>query len=185
MTVGDHEEGEEICFNAALEKFHPGHPMPPIALRTALPADRDTVIELIHQLNVFEADLIGDRRRDYGAAAEYYDELMQRLSRRNGRIILAGAEGVTVGAMGFSLDQDAAYVIDDVRNHGTVTDLIVHNDWRGRGIGQKLLSEAERLTKEAGLKRLVIGALVANERAERTYRAFGFEPYVSILSKEL
>ena len=26
--------------------------------------------------------------------------------------------------MGFSLDQDAAYVIDEVRNHGTVTDLI-------------------------------------------------------------
>ena len=48
-----------------------------------------------------------------------------------------------------------------------------------------LLAEAERLTKEAGHKRLVIGALVANERAERTYRAFGFAPYVSILSKEL
>ena len=159
--------------------------MSSITLRTALLSDRDAVIELIHQLNVFEADLVGDRRRDYGAAEEYYDELMQRLSRRNGRIILAETEGIVVAAMGFSLDQDAAYVIDDVRNHGTVTDLIVHNDWRARGIGQMLLNEAERLTKEAGHKRLVIGALVANERAERTYRAFGFVPYVSILSKEL
>ena len=159
--------------------------MSSITLRTALPADRDTVVELIHQLNVFEADLVGDRRRDYGAASEYYDELMQRLSRRKGRIVLAEAEGVAVAAMGFSLDQDAAYVADEFRNHGTVTDLIVHGDWRGRGIGPMLLNEAERLTKEAGLKRLVIGALVANERAERTYRAFGFEPYVSILSKEL
>jgi GNAT superfamily N-acetyltransferase len=159
--------------------------MSSITLRTALPADRDTVVELIHQLNVFEADLVGDRRRDYGAAEEYYDELMQRLSRRNGRIILVEAEGMTIAAMGFSLDQDAAYVIDDVRNHGTVTDLIVHIDWRGRGIGQMLLNEAERLTRQAGHKRLVIGALVANERAERTYRAFGFAPYVSILSKEL
>ncbi|EIM27348.1 GNAT family N-acetyltransferase [Microvirga lotononidis] len=159
--------------------------MAPITLRTALPADRDAVIELIHQLNVFEADLVGDRRRDYGAAAEYYDELIQRLSRRNGRIVLAVADGVTVGAMGFSLDQDAAYVADGFRNHGTVTDLIVHGDWRGRGIGQMFLKEAERLTREAGLKRLFIGVLAANERAERTYRAFGFEPYVSILSKEL
>jgi ribosomal protein S18 acetylase RimI-like enzyme len=92
---------------------------------------------------------------------------------------------MAVGAMGFSLDQDAAYVADDLRNHGTVTDLIVHNDWRGQGIGQMLLKEAERLTKEAGLKRLFIGVLVANERADRTYRAFGFEPYVSILSKDV
>jgi GNAT superfamily N-acetyltransferase len=159
--------------------------MSSIALRTALPRDRDAVIELIHRLNVFEADLVGDRRRDYGGAIGYYDELMQRLSRRKGRIVLAEDKGHIVGAMGFSLDQDAAYVTGDVRNHGTVTDLIVHEGWRGRGIGQLLLQEAERLTKAAGLKRLVIGVLVANERAERTYRNFGFEPYVAIMKKEL
>lgn len=156
-----------------------------ITLRTAQPHDRTTVVELIHRLNVFEADLTGDRRRDYGAANAYYDDLMTRLSRRGGRIILAEAGRVVVAAMGFSLDQDAAYVTDDVRQHGTVTDLIVDEEYRGQGIGQKLLMEAERLTREAGLKRLVIGALVANERAERTYRTFGFEPYVTILKKEL
>ena len=159
--------------------------MPSIALRTALPHDRDTVVELIHQLNVFEADLVGDRRRDYGGANAYYDELILRLTRRNGRIVLAEANGIVVGAMGFSLDQDAAYVAHEVRSHGTVTDLIVHEEWRGRGVGQLLLNEAERLTKEAGLKRLMIGALVANERAIRTYDRFGFEPYVAFLKKEL
>ncbi len=159
--------------------------MPPITLRTALPADRGTVVELIHQLNLFEAGLVNDRRRDYEAAEGYYNDLMQRLSRRNGRIVVAVEGGIVVGAMSFSPDQDAAYITDDVRNHGTVTDLIVHEEWRGRGIGQMLLKEAERLTREAGLKRLMIGVLVANERAERTYRDFGFEPYVSILSKEL
>src|SRR5690349_11503659 len=115
-----------------------------MTLRTALPADRDAVTERIHQLDGVEADPVGAPRRDYGAAAAYYDELMQRLSRRNGRVVLAVAEGVIVGAMGFSIDQDAAYVVDGVRNHGTVTDLIVHGDWRGRGIGQMLLKEAER-----------------------------------------
>ena len=159
--------------------------MSAITLRTAQPRDRNTVVELIHRLNVFEADLTGDRRRDYGAANAYYDDLMTRLSRRGGRIVLAEIGSVVVAAMGFSLDQDAAYVTDDVRQHGTVTDLIVDEEYRGRGIGQKLLMEAERLTREAGLKRLVIGALVANERAERTYRQFGFEPYVTILKKEL
>ncbi|MXQ12747.1 GNAT family N-acetyltransferase [Microvirga makkahensis] len=159
--------------------------MPPITLRTALPQDRDTVVELIHQLNLFEANLVGDRRRDYGGARAYYDELMMRLTRRNGRIVLAEESGVAVGAMGFSLDQDAAYVVDGVRSHGTVTDLIVHTEWRGRGIGRMLLDEAERLTREAGLKRLMIGALVANERAVRTYTRFGFDPYVSFLKKEL
>ncbi|MCB8822384.1 GNAT family N-acetyltransferase [Microvirga rosea] len=156
-----------------------------VTLRTARPADRSIVIELIHRLNLFEADLTGDRRRDYKGAGAYYDELLQRLSGRQGRVILAEDNGIVVAAMGFSIDQDAAYVTEDVRRHGTVTDLIVHEDWRGRGIGQMLLREAERLTRQAGLKRLMIGALVANERAERTYRQFGFEPYVSYMVKAL
>lgn len=156
-----------------------------VILRTAGPADRTVVIELIHRLNVFEADLTGDRRRDYGGASAYYDELLQRLSGRQGRIVLAQEGGIVIAAMGFSIDQDAAYVSEDVRRHGTVTDLIVQEEWRGRGIGQMLLREAERLTREAGLKRLMIGALVANERAEHTYRQFGFEPYVSYMLKAI
>lgn len=159
--------------------------MPSITLRSALPRDRDTVVELIHQLNLYEADLVGDRRRDYDGAYAYYDELMARLSRRNGRVVLAEAHGTAVGAMGFSLDQDAAYVTGEFRSHGTVTDLIILAEWRGKGIGQMLLNEAERLTKEAGLKRLMIGALVANQRALGTYGRFGFEPYVSFLKKDL
>jgi GNAT superfamily N-acetyltransferase len=156
-----------------------------ITLRTALPADRETVVDLIHVLNLHEADLTGDRKRDRAAAAAYYDELQQRLAKREGRIVLAEAEGIVIAAMGFSLDEDAAYVTEDVRRHGTVTDLVVQEDWRGRGVGRMLLEEAERLTREAGLKRLVIGALVANDGAERAYRAFGFAPYVSILAKPL
>jgi GNAT superfamily N-acetyltransferase len=157
--------------------------MTSVRLRTALPSDRDAVIDLIHVLNIVEADLTGDRKRDRAAAAAYYDELLQRISKRDGRIVLAEVEGALVAAMGFSLDEDAAYVADDVRRHGTVTDLVVREEWRGRGVGRTLLVEAERLTREAGLKRLVIGVLVANEKAARNYRTFGFEPYVSVLMK--
>jgi GNAT superfamily N-acetyltransferase len=156
-----------------------------LTLRTALPRDREAVVDFILALNLFEASLTGDRKRERAGASAYYDELMQRLAKRNGRVVLAEIDGVAVGVMGFSLDEDAAYVTEDVRRHGTVTDLIVDEAWRGRGIGQALLREAERLTREAGLRRLLIGALVANDKAERTYRAFGFEPYVSVLVKAL
>ncbi len=156
-----------------------------VSLRTARSADREAVIDLIQILNAHEASLTGDRRRDRSAAARDYEDLQQRLAKRQGRIILAEADRAVVAAMGFCIDEDAAYLTDDVRRHGTVTDLVVREEWRGRGVGRILLAEAERLTREAGLRRLMIGALVANEKAERTYRAFGFEPYVSILVKPL
>ena len=154
-----------------------------ISFRTASAGDQDAVVDLILALNLHEADLTGDRRRDRAGAAGYYDELQQRLSRRNGRIVLAEGHGSIVAAMGFSVDEDAAYVTEDVRRHGTVTDLVVHREWRGKGVGRLLLAEAERLTREAGCRRLMIGVLVDNERAERLYRSAGFEPYVSILVK--
>ena len=54
------------------------------------------------------------------------------------------------------------------------------HDWRGRGIGQMLLAEAERLTREAGCSASPSAALSPTSGRERTYRDFGFEPYVSI-----
>ncbi|WP_210496758.1 GNAT family N-acetyltransferase [Microvirga antarctica] len=154
-----------------------------ITVRTALPRDRDVVIELIHQLNIFEADLTGDRLRDYGAATRYHAELLQRLATWNGRIILADDDGVVVGAMGFAVQEDAAYMVPDARRYGVVTDLVVDRHRRGAGIGRLLLQEAERLTREAGVKRLTIGVLSANASAARTYRAFGFDPYMTVMVK--
>jgi GNAT superfamily N-acetyltransferase len=156
-----------------------------IILRTALPADRDAVVGLIQQLNVVEAELTGDRLRDHAAAAAYHDELSQRLAKRDGRVVVAVEDGEVIAAMGFVVQTDAAYMLEDVREYAVVTDLVVDARFRRRGIGRMLLREAERLAREAGLKRLTIAALVANERAERTYREFGFEPYVTIMTKAL
>jgi GNAT superfamily N-acetyltransferase len=160
-------------------------PMPTITLRTADLADKEAVIDLIQLLNIYEADITGDRLRDRAAAEAYYAELQARIAKHQGRILLAEVEGVIAGLMGFALDEDDAYVVEDLRVRGIVTDLIVQEQWRGRGIGQMLLTEAERLTREKGLKRLLIGVLVGNDGAERTYRAFGFKPYVSMLVKEV
>ena len=102
------------CDRGGAFRADAGSPAAPAAmtltLRTALPSDRDAVIDLIFALNLHEADLTGDRRRDRSGAAAYHDELLQRLSRRNGRIVLAAADGRVVGAMGFCIDEDAAYV---------------------------------------------------------------------------
>jgi GNAT superfamily N-acetyltransferase len=155
-----------------------------IRLRTAHARDREIVIEFIHRLNAFEAAIQDDRKQDYGSARGYYDELTYRLSRSNGRLILAVADEGPVALMGFSIDEDAAYITDDRRRHGTVTDLIVDDGWRGQGVGRMLLDEAERITREAGLHRLTIGVLDSNTRARRTYEAFGFRSYVSILTKD-
>ena len=62
---------------------------------------------------------------------------------------------------------------------------VVDEDWRGRGIGRLLLAEAERLTREKGLKRLVIGVMAGNAGAERLYAELGFTLYAKAMLKAL
>ncbi|MBL3041928.1 GNAT family N-acetyltransferase, partial [Klebsiella pneumoniae] len=54
-----------------------------------------------------------------------------------------------------------------------------------RGVGRALLTEAERLTRAKGLKRLMITVVAGNHGAERLYEDFGFAPYARALAKPL
>ncbi len=158
---------------------------PHVTVRTALPAERDRVVELIQMLNEFEADVSGDRRRGREAAEAYYPILMDRLARGEGRLLVALARGRIVGMMGFLVQTDDLYVEESLRSYGQVTELVVEPEWRGRGVGRRLLGEAERLTREKGLPRLAIGVLAGNDGAERAYRAAGFSPYLLTLMRRV
>lgn len=156
-----------------------------VGLRTAVPADDGAVVDLIQALNRFEQAISGDRLAEREPAERYFHELMDKLARSGGRLVVAEADDGVIGAMGFAINVEAAYVHPDLRRCGHVTDLIVHEDWRGRGVGRLLLQEAERLTREAGLKRLSLGVLTGNDGALAAYRRFGLRPYAQILVKDL
>lgn len=53
-------------------------------------------------------------------------------------------------------------------------DMVVHPDWRGRGIGERLLREAIRRGRAAGCRRLTLLTDASNRAAMRFYRRAGF-----------
>ena len=71
---------------------------------------------------------------------------------------------------------DDLLIEESVRGYGHVDDIVVAQTHRGRGVGQALLAEAERLTRERGLKRLRLSVLVGNDGALKAYERFGFGP---------
>ncbi|MCL6600300.1 MAG: arsinothricin resistance N-acetyltransferase ArsN1 [Alicyclobacillus macrosporangiidus] len=50
----------------------------------------------------------------------------------------------------------------------------VRRDWRGKGVGQKLLSALEEFAKEQGFHKLVLGTFPFNELGQGLYRKMGF-----------
>jgi ribosomal protein S18 acetylase RimI-like enzyme len=87
--------------------------------------------------------------------------------------------------LGLIVQEDQVFVRADLRRHGYVSDLVVDAAWRGKGVGRLLIGEAERLTQEKGLKRLVIGVMAGNAGAERLYGELGFSVYAKAMMKPL
>ena len=156
-----------------------------IALRTAEPSDRDALVRLIRTLNVYEAAITGDRLVTQAAAETYYAALIERVAKQEGRVLVAESDRRAIGMLGLIVQEDQVFVREDVRRHGYVCDLVVDEEWRGKGIGRLLLAEAERCTREKGLKRLVIGVMAGNVGAERLYAELGFSVYAKAMMKAL
>ncbi|MFT3734979.1 MAG: GNAT family N-acetyltransferase [Rhodocyclaceae bacterium] len=59
-----------------------------------------------------------------------------------------------------------------------VHDIVVHEAWRGQGIGQMLLDAAEVAARTRSCCKLTLEVLTANQSAMTLYLRAGFEPYV-------
>ncbi|GGS56472.1 hypothetical protein GCM10010156_13820 [Planobispora rosea] len=68
---------------------------------------------------------------------------------------------------------------DAVRPEAVVADLVsmrVAEEWRGRGVGERLADRFLDWAREKGANRAVVSAYAANSGAIRFYRARGFVP---------
>ena len=90
-----------------------------------------------------------------------------------------GGAGFLVAEAGTGV---AGYVVaDTVRGGGGpvghVKDLAVHPDWRGRGLGTRLLDRALGVLEGQGVDRAKLEVRQSNEDAISLYRRFGFAPH--------
>ena len=63
-----------------------------------------------------------------------------------------------------------------IMDEAHVTNIAVRADYRGRGLGEKLLKELQRTAVFFGSARMTLEVRVSNEIARRLYRKLGFEP---------
>jgi GNAT superfamily N-acetyltransferase len=156
-----------------------------LAIRPFEEADRADVVGLIHQLNLFEDALSGDRAKDRKAAEACLAGDLKRIDKEGGAIVVAADGAEVIGMMCFIIEQPQPYLRAEVAEVGWVTELVIDERHRGQGIGTRLLEEAERLARDKGIGRLMIAAIVGNRIARQAYERFGFRPAVLELVKDL
>lgn len=156
-----------------------------LLIRKMRDGDLDAVVDLQWALNLFENGISGDRVTERAEAASCVAYNLAQISQHGGATLVAEIDGGVVGCLSLLFAEGQVFVHPARRRHGYIQDIVVAEAWRGQNIAQALMAEAERLTRQEGLRSLALGMLTGNDRAERAYRRFGFAPHAVEMVKPL
>jgi GNAT superfamily N-acetyltransferase len=150
-----------------------------------LPADEPAILSFISGLQVYEAAFEPDRRRDPNFAIDHWRSLQHRCAEKHGVMLIAEDAGNPVG-WAFAHDTPGhLFVVEPERRHGSLAELFVVPEARGKGHGRGLISACEDWARTRGHKLLTLGVLAKNARAIRSYEGAGYAPYTMILRRYL
>jgi GNAT superfamily N-acetyltransferase len=151
-----------------------------------LPNDKPAILGFIMGLQRFENAIEPDRRVDSSVAEEFYAVIIERITKKHGRIHIAEkADGTILGWAAAYEDENEVFVHSEERTFGYIADVYVIEDARGQGIGKALITACEEWARERGLKVMMIGVLARNPRAHAVYRGAGFADYAILQRKYL
>ncbi len=139
----------------------------------------------IVELQDFERRIDDRLRPGSSMAAGYLDRILGRCRDCAGTILVAECDSAVVGFASLLTRVPFEELDDAPGEYAIVTDLVVRDGFRGRGLGAALLAEAERYARAAGAVELRIAVLSANRGAATLYRRVGFVPYSEVLTKRL
>jgi GNAT superfamily N-acetyltransferase len=133
-------------------------------IRTADPADLDRLTELLGELFAIEADFASD-------AARQRRGLRLMLAAPQACVLVAEADGMVIGLATGQLTISTAEGGPAL----LVEDVMVASDWRGRGIGRRLIAELGRWAVGRDAHRLQLLADRNNAAGLDFYRKIGWQ----------
>lgn len=93
------------------------------------------------------------------------ESFKKELINENARYLVAKLGGKIVGYVGIWL------ILDE----GHITNVAVHNDYRGQKIGDKLVQALVNLCKENNINSMTLEVRVSNTVAQSLYKKYGFK----------
>lgn len=131
-----------------------------IQVRAATPADAAAVARLLNQL-------VSDE-----IAAEEIRERLRLLSLTGSDpVLLASEDGIAIGLMALHF----APILHYARAALRITELVVDQKHRRRGVGRALIAHAERVAAAADCEIIELTSVLDNTGAHAFYRSLGFE----------
>jgi GNAT superfamily N-acetyltransferase len=141
-----------------------------VEIRAATAADAADLAELLGQLG-------------YPSTAEQVVRRLERIAAHGGQhtLVADAGDGRVVGMTTLAI----RYGINTDAPSARLVSVVVDEDFRSKGVGGRLIAEAERIAREAGCGRIEVTSGSHRERAHRFYERLGYEVTSKRFIKEL
>ncbi len=140
-------------------------------------ADREAVIDLIWELNLYENAITSDRATGRKAAASGLAGNRRRMAEHGGTELVAEVDGKIMGYLLCIIESAQAYVHERFSRHAYIAELVITEAARGQGLGQALIAGAEDFARASDMRTIYIGVLAGNTPADRLYEHLGYQTY--------
>lgn len=155
--------------------------MASVIIRKAKEEELKIAQDLNHQL--FEHDLEYDPLLDMNWPYEKEEYFRNRISEKDGVCFVAEVDGKVVGYLIGAMIEP--YTYRKIKKQSELENTLVKEEFRGRGIGEKLFEEFVKWSKEHGAERIKVSASADNFGAIKFYQRVGFKPYATELEYEI
>jgi ribosomal protein S18 acetylase RimI-like enzyme len=156
-----------------------------IQLHPATPADIDDLVALNGLVQDLHADLSPQIfRRDWDPV-ELAAFWRAKLAEDNGRVLIARTGAEVVGYIWMELQSRDADPLRHERRRVYVHHICVRPEWRGRGVGTRLLSAADGFARETGASSVLLDVWHENIVGRKAFERTGFTPLNLLMSRSL
>ncbi|WP_298815155.1 GNAT family N-acetyltransferase [uncultured Roseibium sp.] len=134
-----------------------------LTIRAADVSDFDAVAELFHHLNP----------KDIAADDLLKRKTFEQLVKHPGLTVLVAWKGaVPVGSCTLVVVPN---MTRGCASYALIENVVTREDWRGQGVGKKVLAEAIRLGWQAGCFKIMLMSGSENTEAHKFYESLGFK----------
>lgn len=154
-------------------------------IRPMQPGDREAVLALLMELAAHEAGLSATRATGPDTARALLAADGEEVAEQGGAQFVAELAGRCVGYLALRFGETGPYVLEPIRQHVLIENIVVAQAHRGTGLGQALLAAAEAFARQAGCRALHLGVLPGNGAALLAYERAGFSVFSIDMAKLL
>ena len=148
-------------------------------------SDSEALTKCIIELQNYECQFDSRMPKGEQVAGGYIADMLEKCGKYNGIILVVDTGEEVAGYLTLLINVPTEEIYDGEYEYALISDIVVLEQFKGRGYGKLLLNEATRIARDKNAQWLRLSVLSENQVAKTLYKKAGFQEFYVDLEKDL